>query len=76
MPHGFAENRKLAWWVMNQRAQYRLLRQGKKAWLTEERVTLLDDIGFEWNPTLESGGRGKRKSEKDEGEDDIEQEEV
>ena len=67
MPHGYQENKKLAWWVMNQRAQYRLLHQGKKTWLTEDRVRLLDDIGFDWEPTLESGKK-KRSKDGDENE--------
>ena len=49
VPHGFLENRKLSWWVMNQRAQYNLLKVGKRSWLTQDRVTLLDAIGFDWN---------------------------
>ena len=52
VPHGYAENRKLSWWVMNQRAQYQMLRQQKKSWLSEDRVRLLDALGFEWNPTI------------------------
>jgi len=52
VPHGYTEHRKLSWWVMNQRAQYQLLKQGKKTWLTPERVELLNGIGFEWNPRI------------------------
>mmetsp|Transcript_27486 Transcript_27486/g.58068 ORF Transcript_27486/g.58068 Transcript_27486/m.58068 type:complete len:535 (+) Transcript_27486:232-1836(+) len=52
VPHGYAKNRKLSWWVMNLRAQLQLLKQGKKNWLTDERIALLDEIGFEWNPVL------------------------
>ena len=35
-----------------QRAQYQNVQQGKKSWLTEERVALLDEIGFDWNPII------------------------
>lgn len=52
VPHGYSENRKLSWWVMNQRAQYQNVQQGKKSWLTEKRVALLDEIGFDWNPII------------------------
>jgi len=52
VPHGYAENRKLSWWVMNQRAQYQLLRQGQKSWLSEDRVALLGALGFDWNPIV------------------------
>jgi len=52
VPQGYAENRKLSWWVMNQRAQYQLLKQGKKSWLSEDRMALLDALGFDWNPII------------------------
>ena len=35
---------------MNQRAQFAHQAQGKKTWLTEERIQLLDDLGFIWDP--------------------------
>jgi len=43
VPHGYTKNRKLAWWVMNQRAQFSHLKAGKKTWLTPERIQMLDD---------------------------------
>eukprot|EP00571_Detonula_confervacea_P006168 CAMPEP_0172316748 /NCGR_PEP_ID=MMETSP1058-20130122/29365_1 /TAXON_ID=83371 /ORGANISM="Detonula confervacea, Strain CCMP 353" /LENGTH=532 /DNA_ID=CAMNT_0013031147 /DNA_START=46 /DNA_END=1647 /DNA_ORIENTATION=- len=58
VPHGYAENRKLSWWVMNQRAQYRLMRQGKKSWLSEDRVRFLDAICFDWNPIIGKSCKG------------------
>ena len=36
-----------------------LLKQGKKNWLTEERIGLLDEIDFDWNPIL--GDSSKKK---------------
>ena len=50
VPHGYPPNKKLSWWVMNQRAQYAQRATGKKTWLTEDRIKLLDEIGFVWNP--------------------------
>lgn len=50
VPHGYAENRKLSWWVMNQRAQFQLLKHGKKNWLSEDRLAMLNAIGFDWSP--------------------------
>jgi hypothetical protein len=61
VPHGYAENRKLSWWVMNQRAQYNQLKSGKKSWLSGERVQMLNDIGFDWNLLV---GKSRRKSQK------------
>jgi hypothetical protein len=29
-----------------------LFRQGKKSWLSEDRVRLLDALGFAWNPII------------------------
>jgi len=58
VPHGYAENRKLSWWVMNQRAQYQLLRQGKKSWLSEDHAELLDAAGFDWNPVIGKSCKG------------------
>ncbi|KAL7444627.1 hypothetical protein ACHAXH_008581, partial [Discostella pseudostelligera] len=52
VPHGYEENRKLSWWVMNQRAQYQMLKKGKPSWLSEDRVALLDRLGFDWNPII------------------------
>ena len=50
VPHGYPPNPKLSWWVMNQRAQFAHQAQGKKTWLTEDRVELLDNLGFTWSP--------------------------
>ena len=38
-------------WVNSQRAYYRLLKEGKKASITQERIDLLNSIGFEWSPS-------------------------
>ncbi|KAL7534976.1 hypothetical protein ACHAXR_006186 [Thalassiosira sp. AJA248-18] len=37
---------------MNQRAQYQLLKQGKRNWLSTDRMALLNAIGFDWNPII------------------------
>ena len=62
VPHGFLENRKLSWWVMNQRSQRQLLKKGKskRSWLTPDRISLLDAIGFDWNPTASKANRSRR----------------
>ena len=36
-------------WVNSQRANYRLLMKGKKSRITQERIDLLNSIGFEWS---------------------------
>lgn len=60
VPHGYPLNKKLAWWVMNQRAQYAQRHKKETNWLTKERLKQLDDLGFDWNPT----GGGAKKTEK------------
>ena len=63
VPHGYSSNRKLSWWVMNQRAQYTARNQGKKSWLTDERIQLLDGLGFIWTPHV----KGARRRESSDG---------
>ena len=45
----WSENPQLGKWVTNQRTQYRLHREGKKSPMTEERIALLESIGFIWD---------------------------
>mmetsp|Transcript_20077 Transcript_20077/g.32415 ORF Transcript_20077/g.32415 Transcript_20077/m.32415 type:complete len:423 (+) Transcript_20077:101-1369(+) len=49
VPHHFAENPGLAQWVKRQRYQYKLKSEGKRSTLSDERVRLLNKIGFIWN---------------------------
>ena len=50
VPQHYPDNKALGKWVGNQRTQYRLRREGKHSFLTEERIKLLEDLGFEWSP--------------------------
>jgi RNase H-fold protein (predicted Holliday junction resolvase) len=36
-------------WVARQRVQYKLLQKGKNSPMKEERIQMLNDIGFEWS---------------------------
>lgn len=49
VPHTYTENAPLAQWVKRQRYQYKLKSEGKRSTLSDERVRLLDQIGFIWN---------------------------
>lgn len=49
VPRGYAGNPRLASWVAEQRKQYKLMKDGKQSSITQERVALLNDIGFAWN---------------------------
>jgi hypothetical protein len=40
--------KQLALWVSTQRRQYRLLQQGKKSQITQERIQKLNGFGFAW----------------------------
>ena len=44
----YPSNQQLANWVKQQRTHYRFLQQGKYSSLTDERIFLLDSIGFVW----------------------------
>lgn len=47
VPHGYPANKKLSWWVMNQRAERK---KGEKGWLSQDRIRMLDSVGFIWQP--------------------------
>ena len=49
VPHSFAENQALARWVKRQRYQYRLKQDGKPSTMTDDRVQVLEKIGFVWD---------------------------
>ncbi|KAL7555542.1 hypothetical protein ACA910_014131 [Epithemia clementina (nom. ined.)] len=51
VPPGYAANPKLALWVKDQRSEYKK-RQGNygESTMTEERVQLLTNVGFDWDP--------------------------
>jgi hypothetical protein len=55
VPTHYAENPKLGRWTHTQRHQRRLQVKGKKSCITNERVALLDQLGFSWEvrPALE-----------------------
>jgi hypothetical protein len=58
VPKGYKADRALAHWVRNQRLDHRAGR------LTKERVELLGELGFVWNPSssCSSNGSGTQKS--------------
>jgi hypothetical protein len=49
VPHTYARNAPLAQWVKRQRYQYKLKAEEKRSTLSDERVRLLNKIGFIWN---------------------------
>ena len=50
VPSVYPKNKALGAWVHTQRTQYRLRSEGKHSFLTEERIKLLDEVGFVWSP--------------------------
>ena len=48
VPFKYKENKKLGKWVDNQRYQYKMLAEGRKSYLTAERIECLEKIGFIW----------------------------
>jgi len=49
VPHTYTENPPLARWVKRQRYQYKLKMENKQSTMTDERVDLLENIGFIWD---------------------------
>jgi hypothetical protein len=49
VPHAYSENLTLARWVKRQRYQYKLKVENKRSTMTDERVTVLEDIDFVWD---------------------------
>ncbi|CAJ1949733.1 unnamed protein product [Cylindrotheca closterium] len=49
VPHYYQQNAPLAQWVKRQRYQYKLKVDGKRSTLSDERIRLLNKIGFIWN---------------------------
>ena len=50
VPKGYKADKKLGNWVINQRTEYKDLQAGKSFAMTQERIGLLNKIGFEWDP--------------------------
>lgn len=49
VPHGYSKNPPLARWVKRQRYQFKLRKEGKQSTISQERVILLEKIGFVWD---------------------------
>lgn len=49
VPHTFSKNPALARWVKRQRYQYKLRSENKPSTMTEERIAVLERIGFVWD---------------------------
>ena len=46
--HISTANPKLGTWVHTQRRQYKLMLEGKKSAMNEEKIAALDSLGFTW----------------------------
>ena len=64
VPRRYNRNHKLGRWVDTQRTSYRLLKLGKSSPLTQDRIDMLNDIGFEWNPSATKDNCSTAKSSK------------
>jgi hypothetical protein len=49
VPSRYAENRQLAVWVKRQRRQHKFFCESKPSSMTDERISSLEAIGFEWD---------------------------
>lgn len=48
VPQGVPEHKQLNAWARTQKQQYKLMKEGKHSHMSQARVDLLDEIGFEW----------------------------
>jgi hypothetical protein len=51
VPLKYSANPELGWWVSKQRNNYRLYQEGKPSSMTAERISELESVGFEWEPS-------------------------
>ena len=51
MPQNYYLNKSLGRWVQKQRTEYSNRKQGKNKHLNDNRIKLLEDLGFEWKTT-------------------------
>mmetsp|Transcript_3324 Transcript_3324/g.5566 ORF Transcript_3324/g.5566 Transcript_3324/m.5566 type:complete len:508 (-) Transcript_3324:32-1555(-) len=56
VPQRYQPNPKLGTWVHTQRRQYKLMLEGKKSAMNNEKITALDSIGFFWMAKQKDGG--------------------
>ena len=57
VPTHYEPNAQLGTWVANQRKHYHLFKERKRSIMTQERVDMLEAIGFQW--TIRKSRRGK-----------------
>ena len=48
VPIHYAKNKQLGTWVQTQRMQYKLFKEGKSNFMTEDRIISLNELGFNW----------------------------
>lgn len=65
VPQLYEENPKLGAWVHSQRAQYRLLKNGKKSNLNNSRIELLKSVDFMWGVVRRDHQEAKQKLQED-----------
>lgn len=49
VPREYPENQALAYWCERQRQDYRNISRGKPTKMTEERIAILQQVGFQWD---------------------------
>lgn len=61
VPQRYQSDPQLGTWVHTQRRQYKLMKEGKKSSMTEDKIRDLDAMGFEWEAKLlVKAGRPKK----------------
>lgn len=54
VPKSYKKNPSLSVWVKCQRRQYKLLKAGKPSYISEERIRMLRELDFDFNPRRDS----------------------
>ena len=52
VPKEYQDNKQLGYWVSRQRQQYKKFQKGATAYITQERISKLNSIGFVWSFVL------------------------
>jgi hypothetical protein len=63
VPKSYAKDVELSNWVRNQRLEYCNSQNGKKSRMTQDRLELLNSLGFRWSLPMPSRSKNKQPSE-------------
>ena len=75
VPQRYQDNPPLGTWVHTQRRQYKLLTEGKKSSMTQEKIDSLNEVGFIWaarnNDVMEESNDDKEDEKNDDDDEKV-----